>query len=187
MKEVHNIHNHKIKTVEGYWVLPGQTIYVDDEGKKCSKPEDDKKSELGDLSDYVTKAELPVIKDYIKSYVLTSDDTTQEKKVYRFQKDEDTNAYKNAFIGVGLVVVSYSWGFSHSRGGGGGTRHAVFIIACGPGSTLSTNSVKLCGADECGLTNINEYSITVTIPKTTKDGNTTNTYNFSDVRYIKLF
>lgn len=38
MKEIHNIHNHKIKTVEGYWVLPGQTIYVDDDGKKCKKP-----------------------------------------------------------------------------------------------------------------------------------------------------
>lgn len=37
MKEIHNIHTHKIKTVEGYIVYPGQTIYLNDEGKKTTK------------------------------------------------------------------------------------------------------------------------------------------------------
>jgi hypothetical protein len=37
MKEIHNIHTHKIKTVEGYIVYPGQTIYLNDEGKKITK------------------------------------------------------------------------------------------------------------------------------------------------------
>ena len=183
MKEIHNIHNHKIKTVEGYWVLPGQTIYVDDDGKKCKKKEE---SELGDLSDYVTKEDLQVIKDYIKSYDLTPDDTTQDKRVYRFQKDEDTNVYKGSFAGAGLVVVNYSWGISYRGGGAGGADYAVFIISCGPGSTYNTNEVKLCGSDECDITNISVNSITVTIPKNTQNGDTTYSYNFSNVCYISF-
>lgn len=66
MKELHNIHNHKIKTVEGYWVLPGQTIYVDDEGKKCKKPE-----EKIDLSEYAKKSDTPNID--LSKYVTKED------------------------------------------------------------------------------------------------------------------
>jgi hypothetical protein len=206
MKEVHNIHNHKIKTVEGYWVLPGQTIYVDDEGKKCKKPEEKVDNGLQERVEELEKNTASNNDTSISDKLADLRKQVMPRKVQLDHKVESafpsgtrisytipTNVSKAGFAnysdfeGEGIISIVENWNVSHPGGGAGGYRSHSFYYTLYTGSSFSSVIFPLFDNSDGGYSiTLNPGYITIKSPPSKKDGNTSFSNSVSAVYLTKL-